>query len=177
MSQPVLFQCDCCHGEGEIHFKYSEGKVECADCRGEGYVTIDKLNTYQPPRTGADIPGPICGLLALAKSNHERGMKGSIPFKLGDVMQTISGNTVVCIELTSRQGYECARFDDGGWRYNRDYDRGRCTASRWDARKNVMPKYPEYQEDILERDMVRAMQELGNLDPGEIRMEIAGVVV
>ncbi|MNE19090.1 hypothetical protein D3C80_1121590 [compost metagenome] len=135
---------------------------------------MDKLRTQPKSKTGADFPGPIVGLLALATSDHDKGMRGSIPFKLGDVLQTISGNTVVCIELTYLKGYECARFDDGGWRYNREHDRGRCTGSEWDDRMNVMPKYPVKDDVGLELDMIKAHIEL---DTGAIRMEIAGVAV
>ena len=158
MSDPILFECDCCHGEGEIIYKYiNKNPVECADCRGLGYVTIDKLRTMSKPRTGADFPGPICGILALAKTTHEKGMKGSIPFKIGDELMTISGNKVVCIELTFLKGYECARFDDGAWRYNREHDRGRCTGSSWDDRLNILPNYPNAE----------------HLVPGDIKMNIA----
>lgn len=68
------------------------------------------------------------------------------PFEVGKAYQTNEGNTVTCVELSDRPGYECARFDDGetvpapigegtvttGWRYNRDSDRGRCTGSAMD---------------------------------------------
>lgn len=83
------------------------------------------------------------------------------PFEVGKTYQTVGGKTVRCIEVTTRPGYECARFDDGdlkwhfkggyrngrtgeqvpvtwfvgttGWRYNRDgIDRGRCTGTPFD---------------------------------------------
>ncbi|MNE36600.1 hypothetical protein D3C80_1304150 [compost metagenome] len=135
---------------------------------------MDKLRTKPKTMSMNEWPGPIRGMLALAKTTHDRGMKGSIPFKLGDVMQTLSGNKVVCIEQTTQKGYECVRFDDGAWRYNRDHDRGRCTASDWDDRLNVMPNYPVKDDVGLELNMIKAHLEL---DSGVIRMEIAGVPV
>jgi hypothetical protein len=80
------------------------------------------------------------------------------PFEVGKSYLTNEGKTVVCIELTDLEHYECARFDDGetieyelagekridttGWRYNRDEDRGRCTGTAFDHSdpRCVIPK-------------------------------------
>lgn len=154
----AIYECDCCHGDGEIKYDVNK-RIDCADCFGTGYVTIDKLNTISRAREGKEFPGPICGILLLARSNHERGMRGSVPFKIGDKFTTLGGVQVECIQLSeANRGYECARFSDGGWRYNRDHDRGRATGSRWDDRKNILPNF--YQEEILEKDMIEAMQQL-----------------
>lgn len=155
----AIYECDCCHGDGEIKYDVNK-RIKCADCSGTGYVTLDKINTNvgRGIRTAADFPGPICGILLLARTNHERGMRGSIPFKIGDVFTTLGGVRVECIQLSDTRGYETARFSDGGWRYNRDHDRGRATGSEWDARKNIVPNF--YQEEILEKDMIEAMQQL-----------------
>lgn len=162
MSQDAIYECDCCYSEGVIEYDLNK-KIKCADCDGSGYVTIDKLRTLSKPKTGADYPGPIIGLLALANSDHDRGMAGSIPFKIGDKFTTITGTEVECIQLSvQHRGYECARFSDGGWRYNREHDRGRCTGSEWDARKNILPKF--YTDDPVERDMIKAKHSLDQFE-------------
>lgn len=164
MKDEAIYECDCCHGDGEIKYDFNK-KIDCADCQGDGYVTIDKLRTRRlRSKTGADFPGPINGILALAGTDHDRGMAGSIPFKIGDKFKTIEGTDVECIQLSEVQrGYECARFSDGGWRYNREHDRGRCTGSEWDDRMNILPKF--YTDDLLERDMIRAQTALSQIDP------------
>lgn len=135
----AIYECDSCHGAMEIKYDLNK-RIDCADCSGTGYVTLDKLNTKRKLKTAAD-PDPICGILLLANSDHDRGMRGSIPFKIGDVFTTLGGVRVECIQLSDTRGYETARFSDGGWRYNREYDRGRATGSEWDARKNILPDY------------------------------------
>ena len=158
----AIYECDCCYGEGVIKYDLNK-KIDCADCGGDGYVTIDKLRTRSKSKTGVDYPGPIVGILALAGTDHDRGMAGSIPFKIGDKFTTISGTEVVCIQLSEvNRGYECARFSDGGWRYNREHDRGRCTASEWDDRMNILPKF--YTDDLFERDMIKANHRLDNFE-------------
>lgn len=162
MNNPdAIYECDSCHGYGEIKYDLNK-KIDCADCQGDGFVTIDKLRTRPRLKTAADFPGPINGLLALAGTDHDRGMAGSIPFKIGDKFTTISGTEVECIQLSDTRGYECARFSDGGWRYNREHDRGRATGSEWDARKNILPKF--YTDDLFERDMIMATHRLDQFE-------------
>jgi hypothetical protein len=76
----------------------------------------------------------------------ERGATKS--FEVGKSYQTNDGDTVTCVELSDKPGYETARFDGGepqsytlggktyksmtGWRYNRDDDRGRVTGTAFD---------------------------------------------
>lgn len=138
----TLYECDGCHGYGYIEYDVNK-KIDCADCKGEGYVTIDMLDV-KPAKQSFDENFSIHGILELAGvKDFSHGMKGSIPFKIGDKFKTLRGTEVECIQLSETRGYECARFSDGAWRYNRDHDRGRCTASRWDAPRNILPKYPE----------------------------------
>lgn len=158
----AIYQCDCCHGSGEIKYNLNQ-RINCADCSGSGYVTLDKIRTKPRLKTGADYPGPINGILALAGTDHGRGMAGSIPFKIGDKFTTISGTEVECIQISeSNHGYECARFSDGAWRYNREHDRGRCTGSEWNERMNILPKF--YTDDLFELDMIKAKHRLDNFE-------------
>ena len=145
----AIYECDSCYGECE--FRYGDNQsIDCADCGGTGHVTIDKLRTLRPLRTAADFPGPIVGILALANTDHDRGMRGSIPFKVGDKFTTIGGVEVECIAVSDQKYYETARFSDGGWRYNREHDRGRATGAEWDYRKNIVPNYPTNQKLFAE---------------------------
>lgn len=134
----AIYQCDCCHGSGEILYDLNK-RIDCADCTGTGYVTIDKIRTKPKHKTAADYPGPIVGILAAIGTDHEIGMSKTKPFEIGDIFQTLGGTTVECIALSESRGYECARFSDGAWRYNHPYDRGRTTAGEWDNRLNIVP--------------------------------------
>lgn len=60
-------------------------------------------------------------------------MPKSKPFVVGQSYTTKEGKTVTCLEISG----ECARFDDpltegGGWRYQREGDRGRVTGTPFD---------------------------------------------
>lgn len=138
----TLYECDGCHGYGYIEYDVNK-KIDCADCKGEGYVPLDMLDT-KPVKQSYDEQFSVYGIMALAGvTDFSHGMKGSIPFKIGDRFKTLRGTEVECIQLSETRGYECARFSDGAWRYNRDHDRGRCTAGRFDNPRNILPKYPE----------------------------------
>jgi hypothetical protein len=83
------------------------------------------------------------GMLEIAGVTPENGMNGSIAFELGERCITLGGEEVVCTELSDKlRGYQCARFSDGAWRYNRPHDRGRCTGSPWDHPLNIVPRFP-----------------------------------
>lgn len=88
------------------------------------------------------------GILKAVGSNPHDGMRGSIPFKLGDVFMTFGNDEtpsyeVTCVELSNMKGYECSKWSDGGWRYNREHDRGRSTGSSWKSPHCIVPKFPE----------------------------------
>lgn len=138
----TLYKCHACNGH--CQFEYNLNKtIDCAVCKGEGYVPLELLDT-KPVKESIDEMFQCTGILAMAGvTNFSHGMRGSIPFKLGDKFTTLRGIEVECIQLSETRGYETARFSDGGWRYNRDHDRGRATASRWDSPWNILPKYPE----------------------------------
>lgn len=142
----TLYECDGCHGHGYIEYDVNK-KIDCGDCKGDGYVTIDMLNV-RPVKQSIDEMFECIGILAQAGiTDFSHGMKGSIPFKIGDKFKTLRGTEVECIQLSNTKGYECARFSDGAWRYNRDHDRGRCTGSRWDDPKNIVPMFHDDEKD------------------------------
>lgn len=94
-----------------------------------------------------DLFGTV-GMLKVVGSNSQDGMRGSIPFQLGDVMTTMGDDEVpsykvVCMELSNLKGYECSKWSDNKWRYNREHDRGRSTGSSWKSPHNIIPKFPE----------------------------------
>lgn len=142
--KPPMYKCDCCKGEGEFTYNLNR-KIDCANCHGEGYVTLDKLSVRQERDITVQeiMSDEVTGYYKMAGVTKADGMKNSIPFKVGDVFTTIGGRRVECIELSEMRGYECARFNDGGWRYNRPYDRGRATGSRNDSPWNIIPAFPE----------------------------------
>lgn len=106
-------------------------------------MTLDKLTVRQELETFEEIMGDEPrGYFKLAGVTKKKGMRGSIPFKIGDVFKTVGGLEVECIQLSELRGYECARFSDGGWRYNREYDRGRATGGRDDSPWNIIPAFP-----------------------------------
>lgn len=86
----------------------------------------------------------ITGMLKEVGSNPIDGMAGSIPFKIGDVRKTMAGIEVTCVELTDLKGYECSKWSDDKWRYNRPHDRGRCTGGSWTNPNNIIPTFPDY---------------------------------
>lgn len=141
-TKPPMYKCDCCAGYGE--FKYDLNKrIDCARCKGEGYVTLEKLTVRQEPETVSELMSDeVTGYYKMAGVTKKDGMSNSKPFKVGDVFTTIGGLEVECIQLSEMRGYECARFSDGGWRYNRPYDRGRATGSRNDSPWNIIPAFP-----------------------------------
>jgi len=102
---------------------------------------------------GQTLTGPSYEMYELfSRAFHEhRRQRPTKPFEVGKQYQRHDGVVVTCIDVRN----ECARFDDydpdyidehgfahtRGWRYNRDSDRGRCTASRPDNYRNVIPEY------------------------------------
>lgn len=70
------------------------------------------------------------------------------PFVVGRTYKTQAGDDVtITAESTRHPGYECVQGDDrltpeGGWRYNRESDRGRCTGSAFDMSdpRNLVPE-------------------------------------
>lgn len=157
-----MYRCDCCNGYGEFKYDLNK-KIDCAGCKGEGWVTLDKLTVRQEPETTAEyMSDEVTGYYKMAGVTKADGMRRSIPFKIGDVFTTIGGREVECIQLSETRGYETARFSDGGWRYNRPYDRGRATGSRSDSPWNIIPAFGcDCCIDIREAEAA-----LGYLDPG-----------
>lgn len=102
---------------------------------------------------GQHLSGPAYEMYDLfSKAYHQhRKDRPTKPFEVGKSYQRHDGIVVTCTEL---QG-ECALFSDFwidehdgnpirlGWRYNRDSDRGRCTGSRAENYRNVIPEYVE----------------------------------
>lgn len=87
-------------------------------------------------------------------------------FELGKKYKTQAGKIVTIIE-TNRDGshpsYHCVKGDDGAWRYSRDSDMGRCTASNFDMSdpKNlVVPK--AFKEEIRLRKIILESYKLIN---------------
>lgn len=102
---------------------------------------------------GQTLTGPAYEMYSLfSRAFHEhRKTHPTKPFEVGKRYQRHDGVMVTCIEANPI----AARFDDHGpdliddhgirhtcgWRYNRDSDRGRITASRPDNYRNVIPEY------------------------------------
>jgi len=79
---------------------------------------------------------------------HRHFQRVTKPFVVGNTYRTQGGKEVTCLELHDHPHYESARFDDpvtdaGGWRYNRDSDRGRVTGTdhSWSDPRNVIPEF------------------------------------
>jgi hypothetical protein len=71
------------------------------------------------------------------------------PFELGKTYLTQAGERVTIIAVNDTPGYETVQGDDplggdpkGGWRYNRESDRGRVTGSTFDMSdpRNLIPE-------------------------------------
>ncbi|MBC8737034.1 hypothetical protein F6X40_09455 [Paraburkholderia sp. UCT31] len=63
----------------------------------------------------------------------------SLPFEVGQTYPTLNGKLVTIVEESTTRGYECAKGDDDKWRYNREQDRGRCTACNFNNPDNLVP--------------------------------------
>ncbi len=67
----------------------------------------------------------------------------SNPFLVGEKYQTQDGESVTVVsEMYAHTAYWCIEGSDGIWRYNRESDRGRVTASNFDMScpQNLVPR-------------------------------------
>ncbi|NTF18067.1 hypothetical protein G6L37_06590 [Agrobacterium rubi] len=83
----------------------------------------------------------------LMKYRPDIDMSGDFQFEVGKTYPTRGGQLVTIVSKTDSKGYECVQGDDGdrpqgGYRYSRSTgtgDHGRCTASRGDDDRNLLP--------------------------------------
>lgn len=74
---------------------------------------------------------------------EKKPMPTTKPFIIGQSYQTKAGTTITITEEANRNNsYWCCRGSDGIWRYNRESDRGRVTASPFDMSdpRNLIPE-------------------------------------
>lgn len=77
------------------------------------------------------------------KDDGEGAVMRTKPFVVGQAYRTKSGDTVtITRELQPGTPYGCVEGSDGLWRYNREWDRGRVTASAFDMScpMNLVPE-------------------------------------
>ena len=83
----------------------------------------------------------------LMKYRPDIDMTGDFQFEVGKTYPTRGGRLVTVIGKAGSKGYECIQGDDadrpeGGYRYSRSNgtgDHGRCTGSRGDCDRNLIP--------------------------------------
>lgn len=109
----------------------------------------------------------------LMKYRPDIDMSGDFQFEVGKTYPTRGGTLVTIIGKTEDKGYECAQGDDGsspetGYRYSRSTgtgDQGRCTASRGDDKRNLLPIEivdPRITKSAAEKELlVRKAEEVG----------------
>lgn len=91
--------------------------------------------------------------------------------KAGQSYLTKSGRSVSIVEeKNDSRGYECAKGDDGIWRYNRDQDRGRVTGSEPECPDNLTPEY-----EILSRNPFREVFNSNSVTIQSLRVSIDDV--
>jgi hypothetical protein len=88
-------------------------------------------------------------------------------FQLGKKYKTQEGKTVKIIETNRKEthpDYHAVKGDDGAWRYSRDSDMGRCTASNFDMSdpKNLVVPQAFKEEIRLRKIVLKSYQSINN---------------
>lgn len=94
----------------------------------------------------------------------------STDFEVGNRYRTTAGKLVKLVERKDRENGESTVLgDDGIWRYNREFDRGRVTGSPHDfsSPDNLIPLYASYKPGEFEAarlDLTLALRKIARLE-------------